>query len=195
MAAKETGARAVLGDFFRAMFAGDEKAALGLLAYTDAKNQPMAETMLGEVLAEQRLRKAVTAAFGDKPFGVGLGAADIAAFEKDFAGAKATVNADGGGATVSMPLGISYVLMLKGGRWLVDFDKTQAGIGPLPRVEDLGSLTKMAESYEQLAADVAGKKFGSVEEVNKEVDKIVAAAKVKVAETRGAATGSGPATR
>ena len=190
---REATARAVLNDFFKAMFAGNPKGALALLAYTelDATGKPQskekAETMLGEVLAEQRLRKAVTAAFGNVPFKLGRGDADVAAFNKDFETATVKVVPDGSSAAVSMPLGIAYVLTWKDGKWQIDFDKTQAGIGPLPKVEDLGSLTKMTEGYDQLAKDVAAKKFGTVDEVTKEADRIAAAA-VKAVET-------GPATR
>jgi hypothetical protein len=191
---RETTARAVLNEFFKAMFAGETKGALALLAYTEMddankpKSKEKAETMLGEVLAEQRLRKAVTAAFGNVAFKLGRGDADVAAFNKDFETATVKVAPDGSLAMVSMPLGIAYVLIWKDGKYQIDFDKTQSGIGPLPKVEDLGSLAKMTEGYDQLAKDVAGKKFGTVEEVTKEADRIAAAAAVKAAET-------GPATR
>jgi hypothetical protein len=197
---REAAARAVLNDFFKAMFGGDDKAAYALLDYTDVdesgkpKSQEKAQSMLGEVAAEQRLRKAVTAAFGDVPFKLGRGDADVAAFNKDFETARATVAPDGTRVTVSMPLGISYVLIWKNGKYLVDFDKTQAGIGPLPRVEDLAALAKMTEGYGQLAKDVAAKKFGTVDEVTKEADKIAAAAAVKQADTLPAATALAPAT-
>jgi hypothetical protein len=193
--ARENAARGVLKDFFKAMFAGDKAGALALLAYMDVdrdgvpKAKQKAETMLGEVLAEQRLRKAVTGAFGDVAFKLGRGEADVAAFNKDFETATVKVSPDGSAAMVSMPLGIAYVLTWKEGKWLIDFDRTQAGIGPLPRVDDLEALTKMTEAYDQLGKDVAAKKYGAVEEVTKEVDKIVTANTMKVAATTLPATG------
>jgi hypothetical protein len=200
--AREATARAVLKGFFQGMFGGDEKAAFALVAYTDVdeagqpKSKEKAETMLGEVAAEQRLRKAVGAAFGNAEFKLGRGDADVAAFNKDFETARTTVAPDGTSATVAMPLGISYVLIWKDGKWLVDFDKTQLGIGPLPRDADLGSLTRMTEGYDQLAKDVAAKKFGKVEEVTKEAERIAkAAATVTAVETLPAATTTKPATR
>jgi hypothetical protein len=201
MTARENAARGVLKDFFKAMFAGDQGGALALLVYTDVddkgvpKAKEKAETMLGEVLAEQRLRKAVTGAFGDKPFKLGRGEADVAAFNKDFETATVKVSPDGNNAAVSMPLGIAYVLLWKEGKWLIDFDRTQAGIGPLPRVEDMEALTKMTEAYVQLGKDVGAKKYGTVEEVTKEVDKIVTANTMKVAATAPLAGATGAATR
>jgi hypothetical protein len=205
IAARETAARAVLRDFFQAMFAGDQQAAFALLVYTDVdaagkpKSREKAETMLGEVAAEQRLRKAVTAAFGEVPFKLSSGevdaAGDVAAFTKSFQAAKATVSADGSSATVSVPLGNAYLLIWRDGKWRIDFDQTQAGIGPLPPVDDLGALAKKTEGYDQLAKDVAAKKFGSAGEVTKEAEKIAAASKVKAAETAPAtvpATGTRP---
>jgi hypothetical protein len=169
------------------MFAGD-KAALNYITFSDPQNEPVGKTMLGEVLAEQRLRKAVTAAFGDKPFKVGRSDADIADFEKNFANATVRVSADGSLASVYMPLGISYLVAFKDGKGLIDFEKTQANIGPLPKMTDVETLTKMTEEFDKLAKDVAAKKYGSIEEVNKEVDAI--AALRPSAQPRAAATTS-----
>jgi hypothetical protein len=199
IAARQAAARAVLQDFFKAMFAGDQKGALALLLYTDVdeagkpKSKEKAETMLGEVLAEQRLRMAVTKAFGNVPFKLGRGNAEVTAFHKDFETATVQVNADGASATVSMPLGIAYVLIWKDGKWMIDFDKTQAGIGPLPRVEDLDALTKITGGYDQLAKDVAAKKYETVDEVTKEVDKIMAVSTMKETDTKPATTAATPA--
>jgi hypothetical protein len=200
-AARETAARIVVRDFIRAMFAGDN-AALSFLSFTDSQSKSIGESLLGEVLAEQRLRKAVTAAFGDKPLKVGRSDADIADFEKNFANATVKVSSDGGLAIVSMPLGISYVAVFKDNKGLVDFDKTQSNVGPLPKMNDIEALSKMTTALDQLAKDVAAKKYGSIEEVNKEVDAILAlrsAAQPRAAEvpaagaaatTRGASTTS-----
>ena len=195
--AQEEAARGAVRNFFHAMFAGDQTAAFALLTYSDvdAKQQPMAkdkaQTMFGEILAEQRLRQAVTAAFGDKAktFDVGMSDSDVADFEKEMQ--TATVKMNGTSANVAMGPGPTYVVVQKDGKWLVDFDKTQANMGPLPEGADLEMLTKKTAGYEQLAKDVAAKKFGSLEEVGKEVDKVDAAAAGKGAET---APASGPAT-
>jgi hypothetical protein len=192
---RETAARAVLKDFFTAMFAGDTKGALALLAYTELdeagkpKSKEKAEVMLGEVLAEQRLRKAVTAAFGEVAFKLGRSDADVAAFQKDFEAAAPKVAPDGSLAMVAMPRGIAYVVIWKEGKWQVDFDKTQLGIGPLPKAEEMGPLPKLTEGYDQLAKEVAAKKFGTVAEVTKEADRIAAAA------ARAAETAPGTGTR
>ena len=194
--AQDAAAKGGLSAFFHAMFAGDREGAFALLAYTDSKQpkaKEAAEAMFGEILAEQRLRKAVAAEFGDKAndFGVGMGASDVADFEKELA--AATVKMNGESANISMGAGPTYMVVLQGGKWLVDFDKTQANMGPLPEGADLTGLQKKAAGYEQLAKDVAAKKFGTVEDVSKAVDKVDSEAD-KPAGTVPA-TGSGPGTR
>ena len=184
--AQDEAARGALRTFFHAMFAGDQQAAFAMLVYSDPKQpkaRETAEVMFGEILAEQKLHQAVVAEFGDKAkdFGVGLGDADIADFEKALVGA--TVKLNGDSANIAMGPGPTYVVVLQAGKWLVDFDKTQANMGPLPEGADLAGLTKKAAGYEQLVKDVVAKKFGTLEDVNKAVDKVDADASAKPPET------------
>lgn len=187
--AQEGSARKALGDFFQAMFDGDQKAAFDFLVYTDAKNQPVAEKMFGEILAEQRVRKAVTAAFGadkSKSFDLGMGDDEVADFKKELAGSTVKLSDKADGATIQMGPGPTFVLVKKGDAWQVDFDKTQANMGPLPQGAELDGLGKQIAGYDQLAKDVAAKKFDTVDAVSKQVDKVKADSEAKGPESQPA---------
>jgi hypothetical protein len=178
--AAQSAAKQALSDFFHAMFKGDQKTAFSLLTYSDLDDKKMpkskatAELMFGEVLAEQRLRIAVLEAFGEsaKGFTIGKSAEYIADFEKELGAAIVTMDEKTNNAYVRMGAGPTFIVVLKDGKWLVDFDKSQTNIGPLPPGSEMNILSMQLTGYDQLAKDVAAKKFGSMDELTRALDKI-----------------------
>jgi len=176
--AQQAAAKAVLADFFHGMFAGDEKTLSNLYFPESYKDKTAALTMFSEIIAEQKLRAAVNNAFGaaGKSFDTGMGPDEVADFEKDMGNATVKVNDAGDSATIQMGASPTFVVVFKANKWMVDFDATQKNMGPLPSDKEVATINEKVSKYNQLATDVAAKKFAKVEDVTKEVEKIDAAA-------------------
>jgi hypothetical protein len=150
----QAAAKSALTDFYHAMCQGDPKAP-DMLVFADPKTEKIGRVVAKLALAQQRVHLAAVRAFGDAANALALGAGekDRQQFDKDLQQAAVTVI--GASAQVRTPSGDTYVLALKDGTWKVDFDKTQANMGPLPREADLPAIDTQIEAFDKLAADLA----------------------------------------
>jgi hypothetical protein len=160
---------ATLRDFFRAVMAGDDKTAGTFLDITDPKNQKTADAMLSRIAAEQRLRNAIMEQFPNETpeaIHVGMPKDEIAKFEQSFDSAKVTVKGDAAEAVIEPGMGAtSYNLVLKGGQWKIDFDKTQTALG-MPDDKEVEAAKKSVPGYDKLTADVKARKYQTLKEIN-----------------------------
>jgi hypothetical protein len=123
--------------------------------FTNQQTEKVGRVVANLALAQQRVHLAAVRAFGDavNALALGVNEKDRQQFDKDLQQAAVTIT--GAGAEVRTPSGDMFVLVLKDGTWKVDFDKTQATMGPLPKEADLPSISAQIDAFDKVAADLA----------------------------------------
>ena len=149
----QVAAKSALADFYHAMCDADPKAP-DMLVFTDPQNEKAGRGMANLALAQQRVRLAAVRAFGAPANTLSLGVSeqDRQQFDADLR--KATVTFRGTTAEITVPANGTFVLTLAGGagggsQWKIDFDKTQARMGPLPKDADLPAITAQSPGLQQ----------------------------------------------
>jgi hypothetical protein len=164
----ESAARAALESFFRAMLAGDDAAALPLLSYSKPENRETCESMLHEAAARQRLATAITDSFGKEAADALFAENEAAPLVKLLAQAKVTLKGDAAEVVID-PRMPPFILVQQNSKWLIQFEKTQENMGPLPREAEIAQARRRAAAYIQIVADMKSKKLKSFLEVREAV--------------------------
>jgi hypothetical protein len=161
-----------LREFVRAVFAGDEKAYLFILFFSgdDARNS--AQALLSQVVSRRKLQGAARDLFRERAreFAFGMTEEDLADTEKSLNAAAAIVEGDQ--ARITFVEGPVYFLVKKDGHWLLDFSKTQSGMGRLMPAAQIEIVKRQTAAIDQLTRDALAHKFTSPEELRSQLDRI-----------------------
>jgi len=142
----------------RAAQAGDQAALLDCFVFKDAASQNAASVLLGQVISEEHFYAALVKAFP--------GAATpennaLEALTRALSTARVTVT--GQEAQVTTAPGQTYYMLPRNGKWKIDFDRTQAGMGALPDSEKLAQIRQQTFALDQLTDDVKNKRVQSAD--------------------------------
>lgn len=160
----ENAPRAALAAFFRAMLAGDADTALSLLNYSNPQNRAPCESVLREAASRQRAADAAAISFGKEAAESIFQPNEAASLEKSLD--TAPVGLRGTTAEVTLkPQLPPFVLIQVDGKWLVQFEKTQDAMGPMPGPAEIAAAKRRAAGYGQLASDIQSKKIKTLQDV------------------------------
>ena len=179
----DSGPRGALLAQVEGEYAGDLKTVLSCFWFADAKSREAWETRLGETIANQHFRQAMTAVFGEEdtsPFAmlstyqagryndlVGMSAAQLETRKQTLARADLKMEGETAVLTITLvppaqPADVFY-LIKKDGAWKIDADKTQPKMRDLTPAQ-LNQWKKLQADVDTLAADVKAKKYSRRED-------------------------------